>query len=66
MFATCPFCGSTVPRHGECCRVPAELDRFQRVFTRLTADHRFNNLEDRLAYYLREFGRVDATGVGGF
>lgn len=62
MFANCPYCGNQVPGHGSCCRVPAELDRFQRVVARLSTTHCYRDLEDRLAYYLRQYGRAEAGG----
>lgn len=66
MFATCPYCGNTVTMHGDCCRVPAELDRFERVLDRLSLSHEYDSLEDRLAYYLREFGRLATRPPGQF
>jgi hypothetical protein len=65
MFATCPFCGSIVTSHGPCCRVPAELDRFERVFERLSTRRHHDSLESRLAYYLHEFGRRATVPAGG-
>lgn len=60
MFTTCPFCGGPILHHCACCRVPADLDRFERVYDRLAVTHTFARLEDRLAYYLHAFGRRDA------
>lgn len=57
MLRTCPYCGGPVPSHGTCCRVPDDLDRFERVFQRL-ADHGDNQfLRDSLLRYLVAYGR---------
>lgn len=57
MLRTCPYCGGPVPSHGTCCRVPDDLDRFERVFQRL-ADHGDNEfLRENLLRYLVAYGR---------
>ncbi|HSV28607.1 MAG TPA: hypothetical protein VLL76_03585 [Candidatus Omnitrophota bacterium] len=57
MRGTCPFCNSTLPTHGQCCRVPDDLDRFARVYERLQHEHRNEFLQDNLVRYLEAFGR---------
>lgn len=57
MLCKCPYCGGPVPVHGTCCRVPDDLDRFERVFERLT-DHDDNEyLRGNLLRYLVAYGR---------
>ncbi|MGE5514907.1 MAG: hypothetical protein ACM31D_03705 [Bacteroidota bacterium] len=57
MLHICPYCGGPVPSHGTCCRVPDDLDRFERVFERL-AEHDDNEfLRDCLMRYLVAYGR---------
>lgn len=58
MLRTCPYCGGMVPSHGTCCRVPDDLDRFERVFQRLSDDDNAF-LRDNLLRYLVAYGRRD-------
>ncbi len=58
MLKICPFCNNPLPTHGRCCRVPADLDRFERVYERLSADHRNPFLEGCLLRHLTAFGRL--------
>lgn len=58
MMNACPFCNSPLPTHGQCCRVPGDLDRFERVYSRLSADHHNPYLEGCLLRHLTAFGRV--------
>jgi hypothetical protein len=57
MIAHCPFCGSPPPHHDSDCRVPRELDRFERVLDRLSGEHRCDCLTDSLERFLVAFGR---------
>ncbi|MGE5475805.1 MAG: hypothetical protein ACM3Q1_04065 [Bacteroidales bacterium] len=57
MLRTCPYCGGPVPSHGTCCRVPDDLDRFERVFERLTELHDNDFLRENLMRYLVAYGR---------
>lgn len=61
MISTCPFCGGHAPSHGSCCRIPHDLDRFERVFERLAAHHENNFLQDNLRRYLVAYGRRDES-----
>jgi len=57
MISTCPYCGNNVRAHEICCRVPSDLDRFERVYERLAAEHQNGFLQDNLMRYLVAFGR---------
>lgn len=57
MLKSCPYCGSPLPVHGECCRVPGDLDRFERVYHRLHDEHTNDFLVDCLERHLVAFGR---------
>ncbi|HLO77751.1 MAG TPA: hypothetical protein VK196_14935 [Magnetospirillum sp.] len=57
MLDTCPYCHDPVPSHGICCRVPDDLDRFERVFQRLLAHHDNQFLQENLLRYLVAYGR---------
>lgn len=57
MLRTCPYCGGTVPSHGTCCRVPDDLDRFERVFQRLVDEDDNSFLRLNLMRYLVAYGR---------
>lgn len=57
MLCTCPYCGGPVPSHGTCCRVPDDLDRFERVFERLAEQDDNEFLRDCLMRYLVAYGR---------
>lgn len=57
MIAHCPFCGAPPPHHTDGCRVPDELDRFERVLGRLSDEHRHDPLTDSLERFLVAFGR---------
>lgn len=57
MFNRCPYCGTRVPSHHACCRVPSDLDRFERVYDRLDALHENPFLRDNLRRYLVAYGR---------
>lgn len=57
MLDTCPYCGGPVPSHGTCCRVPEDLDRFERVFQRLSEAHDNDFLCENLLRYLVAYGR---------
>lgn len=56
MLGNCPYCGNTLPAHGQCCRVPDDLVRFERVYQRLAGEHRNEFLQESLARYLEAFG----------
>lgn len=62
MLTTCPYCGGELPGHGECCRVPDDLDRFERVSSRLASDHHNDYLLTQLRRHLTEFGRLPESG----
>lgn len=66
MLTTCPYCGGHIPTHGSCCRVPVDLDRFERVSGRLAADHHNDYLLDQLRRHLTEFGRIPSSGARRF
>lgn len=57
MMNTCPYCSGPVPTHGTCCRVPDDLDRFERVFERLSEQHDNEALRKNLLRYLVAYGR---------
>lgn len=57
MFSICPYCGNRVPSHISCCRVPSDLDRFERVYDRLDAQHENPFLRENLRRYLVAYGR---------
>ena len=57
MIAHCPFCGAPPPHHDAECRVPPELDRFERVLDRLSGEQRHDPLTDNLERVLIAFGR---------
>lgn len=61
MTKSCPFCGNPLPTHGPCCRVPGDLDRFERVYSRLAIDHHNPFLEGCLQRHLIAFGRISET-----
>lgn len=67
MFSTCPYCHNPVPRHGTCCRVPDDLDRFERVFARLSDHPDKHFLTVNLLRYLVAYGRLpdDAQPLRG-
>ena len=57
MLTTCPYCHERVPSHGSCCRVPNDLDRFERVFERVSSDPAKHFLQQNLLRYLVAYGR---------
>ena len=57
MHPKCPYCGEAITSHEECCRVPHELDRFHRVYTRLRQAQRNPYLCESLERHLVAFGR---------
>lgn len=57
MTQTCPFCGQDLPHHAGDCRVPMDLDRFERVHDRLTDARANAPLRRNLLRYLVSFGR---------
>ncbi|MBC7951030.1 MAG: hypothetical protein H7Z12_04295 [Rhodospirillaceae bacterium] len=59
MINTCPYCGDSLPTHGACCRIPHDLDRFERVYERLSAHQENTFLQDNLLRYLIAYGRRD-------
>lgn len=62
MLDTCPYCDGPLPRHGRCCRVPDDLDRFERVFERLSEQPDKQVLQESLMRYLVAYGRRDDGG----
>lgn len=66
MLNTCPYCGGPVPCHGTCCRVPDDLDRFERVFERLTEADDNEFLRENLLRYLVAYGRREASEAMAF
>lgn len=66
MLNTCPYCAGPVPSHGTCCRVPEDLDRFERVFERLTEAHDNEFLRENLLRYLVAYGRRSADEFMAF
>lgn len=63
MFSTCPYCDNPVPIHGRCCRIPHDLDRFERVYQRLHTLHENAFLQSILLRYLVAYGRRDDQPV---
>ncbi|MBC7908804.1 MAG: hypothetical protein H7Y60_18920 [Rhodospirillaceae bacterium] len=59
MINTCPYCGDSVPTHGVCCRIPHDLDRFERVYERLSGHGENTFLQVNLLRYLVAYGRRD-------
>lgn len=57
MLSTCPYCDGPVPSHGTCCRVPEDLDRFERVLRRLSDDPEKMFLLENIERYLVAYGR---------
>ncbi|MGE5545634.1 MAG: hypothetical protein ACM33T_01955 [Solirubrobacterales bacterium] len=57
MLDRCPYCHNPLPAHGQCCRVPVDLDRFERVYHLLDSDHHNEFLQHNLARHLKAFGR---------
>ena len=57
MINTCPYCCDSIPTHGTCCRIPQDLDRFERVYERLSAHHENDFLQLNLMRYLIAYGR---------
>ena len=53
----CPFCGEALPNHHQECRVPGDLDRFERIHDLLgnRPDKKF--LRQNLMRHLVSFGR---------
>lgn len=64
MLSTCPYCNGPVPRHGTCCRVPDDLDRFERVLERLSHQPDKHFLLENLERYLVAYGRRDGLDMG--
>jgi len=69
MENTCRFCGKAYPDHDAECRVPGDMDRFERIHSLLgnRPDKRF--LCSNLERYLVTFGRwhgaqVNSTTIG--
>lgn len=60
MFETCPYCHGPVPCHGTCCRVPGDLERFERVFDRVADQPNKHFLQENLLRYLVAYGRRPA------
>lgn len=61
MEKSCPFCGQPLPHHDGACRVPQDLDRFERVYDRLNHTHLNSTLRHNLMRYLVSFGRRAET-----
>jgi|AGTN01.3.fsa_nt_gi hypothetical protein len=61
MFSICPYCSNRIPKHGSCCRVPSDMDRFERVYERLDALHENPFLRENLRRYLVAYGRRSET-----
>ena len=61
--STCPFCKMALPHHDEGCRVPGDLDRFERIHDLLhgTGDKAF--LRQNLMRHLVSFGRRAPLGT---
>lgn len=59
MLPVCPYCHDPLPTHGICCRVPHDLDRFERVFERVSHEPGKDFLTANLLRYLVAFGRRD-------
>lgn len=57
MEDTCPFCGEALPNHDQGCRVPGDMDRFERIHDLLgnRPDKKF--LLQNLMRHLVHFGR---------
>lgn len=67
MFNICPYCGNRVPSHRSCCRVPSDLDRFERVYDHLSLMRENPFLRENLRRYLVAYGRWnDSAWAPGF
>ena len=65
MIERCPYCCTSSPHHDSGCRVPGDLDRFERVLNRLSGQCRHDPLTDSLARLLVAFGRhADPVAFG--
>lgn len=57
MEHTCRFCGQAYPDHAAKCRVPGDLDRFERIHALLDNRPDKHFLRVNLKRYLESFGR---------
>ena len=57
MDHNCPFCGDTLPHHHPECRVPGDLDRFERIHDLLGGRPDKSFLRQNLMRHLVTFGR---------
>lgn len=60
-YTCCPFCGGTLPSHQHDCRVPGDLDRFERIHDLLNNRPEKSFLRQNLMRHLVWFGRRDDT-----
>lgn len=56
----CHICSEPCPHHRADCRIPSDLDLFERVYRRLTAEGRGQVLAENLLRFLRINGRMAA------
>ena len=65
MSQNCPFCGEPVPHHRAGCRVPGDLDRFERINALLEAANQKPFLRQNLMRHLVWFGRCGSPLAQG-
>ena len=56
-YTRCPFCGDALPEHRHDCRVPSDLDRFERIHDLLNSHPEKSFLRQNLMRHLVSFGR---------
>lgn len=56
-YICCPFCGDALPNHQSECRVPGDLDRFERIHDLLDNRPEKSFLRQNLMRHLVSFGR---------
>ena len=61
MLLICPFCQMPLPHHDGQCRVPGDLDRFERIHALLRSHPDKNFLRQNLMRHLISFGRVQSV-----
>jgi hypothetical protein len=57
---TCHLCSHTIPSHHDDCRSHQDLQRFERVYLRLSEQGGNDTLRDKLARQLSHHGRLAA------
>lgn len=65
MTDQCPFCKQSLPHHAPDCRVPGDLDRFERIHDLLRGRADKQDLRHNLMRHLVSFGRRAAPSGWG-